>query len=234
MHSKPLHPAPGGVQPPHGHGGMVAPVEFVLEQRGDLAVVHHPLTAAQCKLYTSEPSMDERFPQLQSAVPHETIVLLLQRSGTILEAELRGRSMGMRDRTRLRIACKTDPVLTVGDIVAFRAAKDLLTVHRVVGRGLWGPAKAFVLTRGDGAILTDYPVPRANILGVVREWEENGAWRVPPGYVGTGWRWVLTQLTFWPVLGALQIHYRLALALTICGIRARSAWLSVAAARRKA
>ena len=55
-----------------------------------------------------------------------------------------------------------------------------VTVHRVVGRGLFGPARSFVDTRGDGSLLLDHPVHLRDVLGVVRECQNGDTWqRVP-------------------------------------------------------
>lgn len=173
--------------------------------------------------------MPEARAQSTASVPPDVVMSLLRQAGTTIEAELRGRSMAgtFEDRTRLRIVCADGPAPRLGDIVAFRAA-DSLTVHRVVARGPGGADAQFVLTRGDGAVLPDHPVTRAQILGIVREWRDGDAWRPVPDHLPTGWRGAVARAILWPVAAALQVHPRLAFALTFCGFHARAAWQTVA------
>jgi hypothetical protein len=125
------------------------------------------------------------------------------------------------DGAVLRLQFEERPPLAVGEVIAFRAGTGV-TVHRIVGRGWFGPARSFVLTRGDASLLVDHPVPTSAILGVVREWNDGRGWRRVPVDRAIGWRYVLRQTLLGPVLVALHGHYRLAMALTVTGFTLRA------------
>jgi hypothetical protein len=147
--------------------------------------------------------------------PADVVAGLLKRTGATIECELRGHSMGstLPDGACLRLRFVETPQLAVGDVIAFGAA-GALTVHRIVGRGLFGPARSFLLTRGDGAVLPDHPVHVKAVLGVVQEWKSGDTWLQVPPCRATGWRAATSGVVLWPVLVALHLEHRLALLLT--------------------
>jgi hypothetical protein len=156
-------------------------------------------------------------------VPDINIVArLLKQAGTTLECELSGASMGssIPDGSRLRLRFVHEPELAIGDVVAFDAAGTVI-VHRIVGLGRFGPARSYVVTRGDGSLLIDHPVPRAAVLGIVQEWTRDGRWQRVPAYSVSGLRFIAGQLFLWPVLVAQHVQHRLAKAITVSVFTAR-------------
>jgi len=181
----------------------------------------------------AEPSTLVGAPGVSTTLPSlDVVATLLKSAGTILECDVRGQSMGntLPDGSRLRLSFEESPTLAVGDVVAF-TANSAVTVHRVVGRGMFGPARSFVLTSGDGSLLLDHPVPVRDVLAIVREWRNGDTWQRVPVCGARGWRYVVRQLVLVPVLLALHVQWRLAMALTICGFATRAvlrtAWVTV-------
>jgi hypothetical protein len=148
---------------------------------------------------------------------------LLKKTDTVIESELRGTSMGgtLPNGSRLRLHFDEQPPLDVGDVIAFSAGTGV-TVHRIVARGVFGPARSFVLTRGDGSLLVDHPVRATDVLAVVREWKRGDAWEPVPRHHGAWWRQVAGWTILGPVLMALHVQPRLALALTAAGFTTRA------------
>jgi len=153
------------------------------------------------------PSPSARIP------PSDVVAGLLKKTDTVIESELRGTSMGgtLPNGSRLRLHFDEQPPLDVGDVIAFSAGTGV-TVHRIVARGVFGPARSFVLTRGDGSLLVDHPVRATDVLAVVREWKRGDAWE----------RQVAGWTILGPVLMALHVQPRLALALTAAGFTTRA------------
>ena len=148
----------------------------------------------------------------------EVVAALLKKAGATLECQLRGGSMGhtLPDGVLLRLHFEPAPTLAVGDVVAFTAS-DSITVHRIVGKGLFGPARSYLVTRGDGSVLTDHPVHVRSVVGIVREWKNGGTWQPVPPYLAAGWRSIAGRMIVVLVIGALHIQHRLAMAITIAG-----------------
>ena len=89
----------------------------------------------------------------------------LAREGTV-EVKVRGECMaplvGDGDQVRVAAARAYWP----GDVVVFRAADGRLLAHRLLGyRPLAG--RLALVTRGDGCVVHDAPVPLAAVLGRV-------------------------------------------------------------------
>lgn len=101
---------------------------------------------------------------------------LLERSGKIIESQIRGTSMGSTLPGGCRIRIRVSPVgqYGIGQVVAFVSGNTLFA-HRIVFRGRQG-----ILTRGDASQLCDLPVPFAAVLGLVDECLLNGEWRPLP------------------------------------------------------
>lgn len=156
----------------------------------------------------------------RASLPADAVVEVLQRAGTTLEADVRGQSMTgtLNGGARIRIVFTAGSQVERGDVVAFRAAAGV-TVHRVVSTGV-GRAAGFLLTRGDGALLTDPPVALRQVLGVVREWRDAGEWRPVARPRIAGWRRLAAVVAYWPVLTAFRIDPSLAASVT-------RAWLSI-------
>lgn len=101
---------------------------------------------------------------------------LLERSGKIIESQIRGTSMGSALPAGRRIRIRPIPAdeYCVGHVVAFVSGNTLFA-HRIVFCGRQG-----ILTRGDASQLCDLPVPFAAVLGLVDECSLNGEWRPLP------------------------------------------------------
>jgi hypothetical protein len=151
--------------------------------------------------------------------PVETVSALLKKTGATIECQLRGGSMGtsLPDGARLRLQFEQAPMLAVGDVVAFSAAGSI-TVHRIVGRGLFGPARSYLVTRGDGSVLTDHPVHVRTVVGVVREWRNGETWQPIPPCSLSGWRSVASRVVVGVVLTALHVQRHFAMAITVGGV----------------
>lgn len=157
-------------------------------------------------------------PSASSAVtgPSDAVLGLLKNAGATIECELHGHSMGrtLPHGTRLRVRCEHRTETTPGQVVAFIAGNKV-TVHRVAARGLFGNARSYILTRGDGALLLDHPIPRSAIVGVVSEWTTGDGWRPMTTSVANDWRSYVSRIfILWPTLIALHIDRRLAMLLT--------------------
>jgi hypothetical protein len=89
----------------------------------------------------------------------------LAREGAV-EVSVRGDCMDpvLADGDRVRVAAAR--VYAPGDVVVFRAADGRLTAHRLLGYRLHRGRLALV-TRGDGCVVHDPPVPLAAVLGRV-------------------------------------------------------------------
>ena len=106
---------------------------------------------------------------------------LLRRAGSVIESEIRGRSMGstLPPGTRIRIRCLAEAGYRTGSVVAFVAGRGLVG-HRVVGRGSDRRGRTVLLTRGDGTPVCDPPVEPDLVLGEVTDWHDGRAWRPIP------------------------------------------------------
>lgn len=105
----------------------------------------------------------------------------LKRAGSVIESQIRGRSMGgtLVSGTRIRIRCGTSLDYPEGAVIAFLGGRGLVG-HRVVGRGRDRQGGALLLTRGDGSLICDPPVEPDRILGEVIEWQDGESWRPLP------------------------------------------------------
>ncbi len=114
-----------------------------------------------------------------TAAQRIALASLLARRDGYLEARVEGRSMGatLPEGSFIRIRPGRDRELTPGDVIAI-AANEKIVVHRVlkVREAAWKPvaqdektASVLLLTRGDGEILPDPPVPAAWVIGPVIE-----------------------------------------------------------------
>ncbi|MBN1510513.1 MAG: S24/S26 family peptidase [Phycisphaerae bacterium] len=99
----------------------------------------------------------------------------------------RGASMQpfVRDGDTLTVEPVTTAAPRPGDIVFLKSATGNILVHRVVRR-----AADRVITRGDGSLLTDEPVPMSQVIGRVvviqrgeRTIQVSRAWRRVTGLV---------------------------------------------------
>lgn len=99
--------------------------------------------------------------------------VLLGRSGTTIESEISGTSMGntLPPGCRIRIRLLSFPEYDAGQVVAFVSGNRIF-VHRVIFRSRQG-----VLTRGDNHSWCDLPVPSSAVLGVVTHYLSQGEWR---------------------------------------------------------
>lgn len=157
-------------------------------------------------------------PSAIGATP-EVVLGLLKTAGSTIECELQGQSMGptLPHGSRLRVRCDSRIKTKPGEVVAFIAGNQV-TVHRVEAQGRYGRARDYVLTRGDGAVLLDHPIPRSAIVGVVSEWSNGDAWRPVSRPAANGWRYYSGRIMVWPTLIALHIDHRLAMAFTASAI----------------
>lgn len=113
---------------------------------------------------------------------------LLARSGTVIESQISGTSMGSTLPPGSRIRIQPLPVdqYRVGQTVAFVRGSTIFA-HRIAYR-----TSQCVLTRGDNHSWCDLPVPVSAVLGVVTEWFINGEWQrfadAPEGAPVQPWR----------------------------------------------
>ena len=111
------------------------------------------------------------------------LMALLQRGQVEIESGIRGESMAPTLKTgdRIRITCGDVSGCSEGDVLAF-VYQGGLVAHRMVARGQRGPARQYVVTRGDGMHLCDPPVPLASVLGRVTSWSpsDTDSWRDLP------------------------------------------------------
>lgn len=95
------------------------------------------------------------------------------------ETRARGVSMGQTIPVgaRIRVRCGTEEACRVGDVVVFMDGTELIS-HRVVYRGRSRSARAFVVTRGDGLVMPDRPVPLTSIVGRVTAVHRQDDWEI--------------------------------------------------------
>lgn len=103
---------------------------------------------------------------------------LLKRAGSVIESEIRGRSMAgtLVPGTRIRIRCGSGTDYPDGTVIAFIGGRGLVG-HRVVSRGRSRQGQTFLLTRGDGSLVCDPPVEQERVLGEIIEWQDGDTWR---------------------------------------------------------
>ena len=101
------------------------------------------------------------------------LAALLSRSGTDLESEIRGPSMGptLTHGARIRIRCETGSSIHLGQVVAFLAEPGLVAHRMVAHQG------KHILTRGDASTACDPPIQLDRVLGVVDAWYNGTDWR---------------------------------------------------------
>lgn len=137
---------------------------------------------------------------------------LLKRAGSVIESQIRGRSMGMTlpPGTTIRIRCGMGTDYPEGAVIAFIAARGVVG-HRVVGRATDRQGRPMLLTRGDGMVPCDPPVPPDRVLGEVEAWRHGETWRPLPGppFAGPGRRLGMA-LALHIVRAALQLSPALA------------------------
>jgi hypothetical protein len=158
------------------------------------------------------------------------VARLLRASGSTVLCEVTGLSMGstLPHGSTLRLDFLDSADLGVGDVVAFHAGAQLV-VHRIVARGRFGPARAYMVTQGDGSLLVDHPMPADEALGIVREWKDGDIWKPVPAFAPRGWHRLARRALLGPVIVALHIHRRAAVAITVS-----AATLQFALRRRRA
>jgi hypothetical protein len=152
-----------------------------------------------------------------------------------LESTVEGLSMGrtLPPGSRIRIDFVERDGYEVGEVVAFVAGGQVV-VHRVVYRGRAGPARGYVLTRGDAPLAPDAPVPERSIIGAVGAVQRDGRWEAVGGrpWQTRRARVVRALLLVW-VAGVLRVSPRVAHALAFFLHRSERA-LRGARARRRA
>lgn len=145
---------------------------------------------------------------IEPSPDHGRVLGLLGRPGAVLEVPIEGVSMAPTLPLGSVIRLIFAPLETVeaGSVVAFLAGGTTLTVHRLVSAR---PGASFMLTRGDGNIFCDPPVPASDLVGRVEAWHDgDGKWAaVPPPREKTSTLTVVNQAA---MSSALAIHVRLA------------------------
>ena len=148
---------------------------------------------------------------------------LLKRSGSCIESEIRGPSMGptLPPGTRVRIRCGEDLTFEPGQIVAF-LSEDRLIAHRLLGRGRHGRARGFLLTRGDATALCDAPVTATTVLGIVTGRLVGDEWgQVPPSPAPTPFTRAMQAIANL----LLDVHPALARLFALAAFRVRNSLL---------
>jgi len=140
---------------------------------------------------------------------------VLRKTGSSVICEVSGPSMGptLPHGSTLRIDFGSPSGVHVGEVIAFHAGAQLV-VHRVVARGIFGRARDYVITQGDGSLVADHPMRAEQALGVVREWRDGAEWKPIASFVPRGWRQLARRALLWPVVAMLHVHRSAAFALT--------------------
>ena len=96
------------------------------------------------------------------------LTALLRRSGTTVECEVTGESMGraVPAGATVRIRCDGAAGAPNGTIIAVLIG-GALSVHRLVHRGRSPRARGWIVSEGDANLTCDAPVRDADVVGVV-------------------------------------------------------------------
>jgi hypothetical protein len=114
-----------------------------------------------------------------SAADLAGLAALLRRSGTTVECEVTGESMGraVPAGATVRIRCDGATGAPNGAIIALLIG-GALSVHRLVHRGRSRRARGWIVSEGDANLTCDAPVREGDVVGVVEavrlaggEWE---------------------------------------------------------------
>ena len=107
------------------------------------------------------------------------LAMLLRRSGTIVECEVTGESMGraVPAGATVRIRCNGATAAPNGTIIAVLIG-GALSVHRLVHRGRSRRARGWIVSEGDANLTCDAPVRDGDVVGVVEAVRLDGEeWR---------------------------------------------------------
>jgi hypothetical protein len=129
-----------------------------------------------------------------------------------LESTVEGGSMGrtIPNGSRIRIDLVERHGYDVGEVLAFVAGGQVV-VHRMVFRGKRGPARGYVITRGDAPLAPDSPVDEGSILGAVTGIQRDGRWTPLDARPRRTYRArVVGSLLLFGVAGALRVSPRAA------------------------
>jgi hypothetical protein len=95
---------------------------------------------------------------------------LWQRQRQVVHVTLQGNSMlpAIPPGSTLRLACG-DAEFVVGEVLAVRQ-QDRLVIHRLIRIDRESHSEALYICRGDANDFADPPIPRSQIVGVVRQY----------------------------------------------------------------
>lgn len=117
-----------------------------------------------------------------SAADLAGLAALLRRSGTTVECEVTGESMGraVPAGATVRIRCDGAAGAENGAIIAVLIG-GALSVHRLVHRGRSRRARGWIVSEGDANLTCDAPVREGDVVGVVEAVRRAGeAWESVP------------------------------------------------------
>ena len=151
-----------------------------------------------------------------SAADIAGLAALLRRSGTMVDCEVTGASMGdvVPDGATVRIRCDGAVDAPRGAIIAVMIG-GALSVHRLVHRGRSARARGWIVSEGDANLTCDAPVRETDVVGVVDAMRPAGEqWRPVPGTLPHARKTRLLTATVRGIIAAaLEIHPRVAQAL---------------------
>ena len=134
---------------------------------------------------------------------------LLGRGEHDVEVEVRSDSMAptLSPGDHARVRTGRNGPRTAGTVVAYVDGAGVVP-HRIVRRGAGPLARQHVVTRGDGCILCDPPLPLDSLVGtVVARQDDGGAWlpvAAPPA--SDNMRRAARTFVALPVFVALELH----------------------------
>ncbi len=164
--------------------------------------------------------------------PHEVarFAAVLRQTDRAYECKTSGHSMGdtLPAGSKLRFRCTSnDP--HVGDVVVFLAGQSDWIAHRVVFAGRHGRSQPYLITRGDAGLLSDQPILRSSVLGIVEARLIDGQWERVEAQKRTRRAARLARSGhFWAMRTALWIHIRVAVLFAAASART---WRRVRAVR---
>jgi len=148
------------------------------------------------------------------------VMALLGRRDGAVESTVRGSSMGdtLADGTRIRIRGRQG-VPEVGQVVVAVGGATLIA-HRLVGIGRSARARGFLLTRGDGSLLCDWPIPVSDVVAVATEYRTSAEWQPLPLPRRRPW-WARVRAAAHRALmqGAMELDPRVAGLVARCSFR---------------
>lgn len=150
-----------------------------------------------------------------SAADFVGLAALLRRSGTTVECDVTGESMGraVPAGATVRIRCDGAIGAPNGAIIAVLLG-GALSVHRLVHRGRSQRARGWIVSEGDANLTCDAPVRDVDVVGVVEAVRlAAGEWESVPAAPDSARPRLLTAAVRHVISLGLELHPRVAQAL---------------------